>query len=405
MFPLLASVLAMLILLLAGTSRFMGHSEAFYKIFSLGRPGFESRSTVVLKGPDSPPVLAYLISGTRGDGGRMKRLLNAVYHPRNQYLLHLDCQAPDAERVKLALYAKSDRVFRVMDNVNVVGKADAVTFMGSTAIASTLHAAAILLRISTDWDWFITLSAMDYPLITQDDLLYVLSYLPRDLNFIEHTSDLGWKEYQRAKPIIIDPGLYLSRKSEIFYTSQRREMPDTYKVFTGSPWVVLSRSFMEYCVVGWDNLPRTVLMYFSNVVLAQEGYFHTVVCNAPGFKNTTVNSDLHYLVWDVPPKPEPHYLELSDFQAIEENGAAFARQFHQDDPVLDKIDRVFLKRRQGRVTPGGWCDRKFSKRKDPCSQWGNVNVLMPGPRAKLFEKLILNLIANETFRSNQCRFQ
>lgn len=182
-------------------------------------------------------------------------------------------------------------------------------------------------------------------------------------------------------------------------------MPDTYKVFTGSPWVVLSRRFMEYCVVGWDNLPRTVLMYFSNVVLSQEGYFHTVVCNAPEFKNTTVNSDLHYLVWDMPPKPEPHYLELSDFQAIEENGAAFARQFHQDDPVLDKIDRFFLKRRQGRVTPGGWCAGKFSQRNDPCSQWGNINVLMPGPRAKLFEKLTLNLIANETFRSNQCRFQ
>lgn len=395
----------MLILLLAGTSRFSGHSEAFYRIFSLGSPEFGSRSTVVLKGPSRPPVLAYLISGTRGDGERMKRLLNAVYHPRNQYLLHLDRQAPDGERVKLALYAKSDRVFRVMDNVNVMGKADAVTYMGSTAIASTLHAAAILLRVGTNWDWLITLSALDYPLITQDDLLHVLSYLPRDFNFIDHTSDLGWKEYQRAKPIIIDPGLYLSTKSEIFYSSQRREMPDTYKVFTGSPWVVLSRSFMEYCVLGWDNLPRTVLMYFSNVVLSQEGYFHTVVCNAPEFKNTTVNSDLRYLVWDVPPKPEPHYLELSDFKAIAENGAAFARQFHQDDPVLDKIDRIFLKRRQGRLAPGGWCAEKFSKRKDPCSQWGNINVLKPGPRAKLFEKLILNLIANETFRSNQCRFQ
>ncbi|KAH9306021.1 hypothetical protein KI387_010425, partial [Taxus chinensis] len=43
------------------------------------------------------------------------------------------------------------------------------------------------------------------------------------------TSDLGWKEYQRGKPIVIDPGLYLSRKSEILYASQKREMPDAYK--------------------------------------------------------------------------------------------------------------------------------------------------------------------------------
>lgn len=26
------------------------------------------------------------------------------------------------------------------------------------------------------------------------DLLHVFSYLPRDLNFIQHTSDIGWKE-------------------------------------------------------------------------------------------------------------------------------------------------------------------------------------------------------------------
>jgi hypothetical protein len=55
-----------------------------------------------------------------------------------------------------------------MDNVNVMGKVDHVTYMDSTAIASTLHAAAIFLRFGTNWDWLITLSALDYPLITQD---------------------------------------------------------------------------------------------------------------------------------------------------------------------------------------------------------------------------------------------
>lgn len=26
------------------------------------------------------------------------------------------------------------------------------------------------------------------------DLLHIFSYLPRDLNFLEHTSNIGWKE-------------------------------------------------------------------------------------------------------------------------------------------------------------------------------------------------------------------
>jgi protein xylosyltransferase len=33
----------------------------------------------------------------------------------------------------------------------------------------------------------------DLPILLAD-LLHVLSELPRQLNFIEHTSDIGWKE-------------------------------------------------------------------------------------------------------------------------------------------------------------------------------------------------------------------
>ena len=43
-----------------------------------------------------------------------------------------------------------------------------MTYRGPTMVANTLHAAAILLREGGDWDWFINLSASDYPLVTQD---------------------------------------------------------------------------------------------------------------------------------------------------------------------------------------------------------------------------------------------
>ena len=115
-----------------------------------------------------PPRLAYLISGTKGDGLRMQRTLQALYHPRNYYLLHLDLEAPSRERVDLARYVKKEVVFQEAGNVYVVGKANLVTYRGPTMIAATLHGAAILLRQAKDWDWFINLSASDYPLVTQD---------------------------------------------------------------------------------------------------------------------------------------------------------------------------------------------------------------------------------------------
>ncbi|TYK03488.1 6-phosphogluconate dehydrogenase [Cucumis melo var. makuwa] len=37
----------------------------------------------------------------------------------------------------------------------------------------------------------------------------------------------------RAKSIIIDPGLYLSKKSKLAWTTQRRSLPTSFKLFTG----------------------------------------------------------------------------------------------------------------------------------------------------------------------------
>ncbi|XP_039040631.1 beta-glucuronosyltransferase GlcAT14C-like [Hibiscus syriacus] len=84
------------------------------------------------------------------------------------HLLHLDLETSDSERLDLAKYVKSERVIREFGNVIVIGKANLVIYKGPTVIASTLHAVAILLKEAKDWDWFVNLSAFDYPLMTQD---------------------------------------------------------------------------------------------------------------------------------------------------------------------------------------------------------------------------------------------
>lgn len=355
------------------------------------------------RGLPKPPRIAYLISGTKGDSQRMIRTLQALYHPRNHYLLHLDLEAPPRERLELAKSVKMEPIFVEAKNVHVVGKANLVTYKGPTMIACTLHAVAILLKQSKEWDWFINLSASDYPLVTQDDLLHVFSYLPKDLNFIEHTSDIGWKEYQRAKPIIIDPGLYHSKKSDIFWATQHRAVPTAFKLYAGSAWVVLTRTFLEFCIWGWDNLPRTVLMYYTNFISSPEGYFHTVICNSQEFQNTSVNHDLHFIKWHTPPKQHPMLLTSNHFDEMIESGAPFARKFPKGDPVLDKIDKEILGRSNGQFTPGGWCAGSSIGSKDPCAVRSDPTVLRPGPGAKRLEGLVLKLLATENFRAKQCK--
>ncbi|XP_068634276.1 beta-glucuronosyltransferase GlcAT14A-like [Aristolochia californica] len=353
---------------------------------------------------DFPVTFAYLISASRGDINKLKRTLRALYHPGNYYLLHLDLEASPNERLQLTNFIAEDPIFNQMGNVWIVEKSNLVTYRGPTMLANTLHAMALLLR-TCKWDWFINLSASDYPLVTQDDLIHAFSDLPRDLNFVGYTSHLGWKLNKRAKPIMIDPALYTTEKSEILWIPEQRALPSAFKLYTGSAWMALSRSFAEYCVVGWENLPRTLLLYYTNFVSSPEGYFQTVICNSKDFKNTTISHDLHYISWDNPPKQHPRSLGLRDFKRFIFSNAAFARKFKEGDRVLNKIDREVLHRYNDRFSHGGWCSER-GKRTETCSGLGRgqgAGVLRPGAGSRRLKALFNKLISNKNFRKKQCR--
>ena len=38
---------------------------------------------------------------------------------------------------------------------------------------------------------------------------------------------------QRIKPIVVDPALYLARRTQLFTATEKRPTPDAFKVFTG----------------------------------------------------------------------------------------------------------------------------------------------------------------------------
>uniref|UniRef100_A0A0A9DBN5 BGGP Beta-1-3-galactosyl-O-glycosyl-glycoprotein n=1 Tax=Arundo donax TaxID=35708 RepID=A0A0A9DBN5_ARUDO len=345
-------------------------------------------------GPNRPPSFAYWISGTGGDARRVLRLLRAVYHPRNRYLLHLDAGAAPEERESLAAAVRADKeaAWREFRNVDVVGEGYAVDRTGPSALAAALHGAAVLLRVGAHWDWLVTLSASDYPLVTQDDLLYAFSSVPRDINFIDHTSDLGWKAHERFEKLIVDPSLYMDRNTEPFHATETRQMPDAFKIFTGSPWVILSRKFTEHCVHGWDNLPRKLLMYFANTAYSMESYFQTLICNSSNFINTTVNSDLRYFVWDDPSGLEPLILNETHFENMVNSSAAFARRFEEDAPLLKKLDDELLNRSLVQLVPGVWCPNLGKEQKgmdvDSCLKPGDVNIVRPGRAGELLRRFI-----------------
>lgn len=355
-------------------------------------------------GHGAPPCLAYLLVGARGDGARLLRLLLAVYHPRNRYVLHLSADASDSERRDLAAWvAAATPAVGAFRNVAVVGAPTAGTPVGSSGLAGTLRAAAVLLRLHPDWDWFITLNAADYPVVTQDDLIYVLSNVSRQFNFVDHTSDIGQKESEKVQSMIVDAGIYLAGRTNFFRASEKRPTPDAFKFFTGSPWVILNRQFIEYCILGWENLPRILLMYFNNIMLPQEGYFHSVICNSLEFRNFTVNNDLRYKAWDNPPQTEPVFLDMTHYDKMVDSGAPFARRFRENESLLDKIDGNVLGRWGHGPVPGAWCSGRKSWFSDPCSQWSDVNIVRPGPQGIKLRQYINRALEEGEFGSKSCR--
>jgi len=170
----------------------------------------------------------------------------------------------------------------------------------------------------------------------------------------------------------------------------------------GSAWMMLSRPFIEYCIWGWDNLPRIVLMYYANFLSSPEGYFHTVICNADEFRNTTVNHDLHFISWDNPPKQHPHFLTVDDYQKMVDSNAPFARKFGRNEPVLDKIDTELLGQNAVGYVPGRWFSQANSSITNKYSGIRNITDLRPGPGAERLGRLINGLLSAENFHANQC---
>lgn len=205
------------------------------------------------------------------------------------------------------------------------------------------------------------------------------------------------------KLITVDPGIYLARKSEMFYATQLRELPNAFKLFTGSISTILSREFVEFCITGSSNLPRTVLMYLSNVPSSQANYFPTVLCNTQEFKKTVINYNPNFAILGKPPKLEQQPLGVKDLGLMIKSGAVFGSGFPLDDPVLDDIDQKLLSRKAHSIIPGGWCLGEADG--DPCTVWGDTKVLRPGPGATRLERRLVELLSNGTLSYQQCVLQ
>jgi hypothetical protein len=78
-----------------------------------------------------------------------------------------------------------------------------------------------------------------------------------------------------------------------------------------------------------------LVRHYARTRAPSESFYHTILLNDPAIVN--LPEPLHYIVW--PQSAHPRYLTLDDLPAMRDSGCWFARKFHEDDPVLDELDR------------------------------------------------------------------
>ncbi|KAI4966016.1 hypothetical protein ZWY2020_046850 [Hordeum vulgare] len=67
--------------------------------------------------------------------------------------------------------------------------------------------------------------------VPRADMMEVFSGCRATSTLLDHTSDIGWKAFARAMPVIIDAALY-AKKGDLFWIPQKRELPTALKLFT-----------------------------------------------------------------------------------------------------------------------------------------------------------------------------
>lgn len=156
---------------------------------------------------------------------------------------------------------------------------------------------------------------------------------------------------------------------------------------------------MEHCVEGWDNLPRKLLLYYTNVVSPLESYFHTLICNTPEFQNSTVNRNLRYIVKGA--------LNLSQHGEFTSDLAVFARSFKEDDEAMEELDKNVLNRAPDGLVPGKWClprsTNESVQSEGDCSSWGDINSVRPGSYGVKLHKILSNFSTQKDSQTNLCR--
>jgi hypothetical protein len=195
-----------------------------------------------------------------------------------------------------------------------------------------------LATVDGDPDHILVLSGDAYPIKPPRAIAERLS---EPVSFVHHTAlpRPKWRGggLDRVEHVwIAQPGRRRNGKPLLRLPLRRRR--PRIPLYGGSGWFVLHRDARELLLDRRATKPARRALRWAR--LPEEMFVQTALANSP-LSSRLVNRGLHFTDWSSGGR-SPGVLTETNWAALVESPALFARKFAPDDPLLDRIDRELL---------------------------------------------------------------
>jgi hypothetical protein len=261
-------------------------------------------------------MIAYLILVHRYPG-QFKRLFRAIYHPAHYYLVHVD------KRSGVGLQTEIQDFLSGFPNTSLL-KSKNTLWGGYSLVNAELRGIKKLLKMGLKWEFFINLSAQDFPLKSQ---MYIRDFLSRNIgkDFIKVANQSRFRPDTLSR---IENYITESGDSMLSTPILKRAFLRGVTPYIGNQWMILSRKFCEF--VSYNPEVERFKRFYRHTFIADEGFFQTVIMNT-SYKGTIVNNDKRTIDWvpmgTIKLRPRDFTSKDADFLMASQN--LFARKFDE----------------------------------------------------------------------------
>ncbi|XP_053708517.1 xylosyltransferase 2 [Synchiropus splendidus] len=234
---------------------------------------------------DNPVRVAFVLMVHGRAVRQLKRLIKAIYHRDHYYYIHVDKRSGYMHREVL-------QITQQYPNVRATPWRMVTIWGGASLLKAYLHSMQDLLSmLDWKWDFFINLSATDFPTRTNDELVAFLSQ-NRDKNFLKShgRENARFIKKQGLDRLFHECDNHMWRLGE-------RSIPGGLEVSGGSDWFALTHRFVEYVVNSQDALVSGLKQFYSYALLPAESFFHTVLGNSH-MCDSLVDNNLRVTNWN-----------------------------------------------------------------------------------------------------------